>query len=48
MWQREKEWLLSVSSHIVELAPALHTFPDGSEGQVKNLILIRGLLDYNF
>ncbi|XP_058207178.1 rop guanine nucleotide exchange factor 5-like isoform X2 [Rhododendron vialii] len=31
MWQREMEWLLCVSDHIVELIPAWQTFPDGSK-----------------
>ncbi|XP_057458890.1 rop guanine nucleotide exchange factor 7-like isoform X2 [Lotus japonicus] len=29
MWQREMEWLLCVSDHIVELKPTWQTFPDG-------------------
>ncbi|RVW44510.1 Rop guanine nucleotide exchange factor 7 [Vitis vinifera] len=34
MWRRDKEWLLSVSDHIVEFTPAWQKFPDGSEGEV--------------
>ncbi|CAM6045923.1 unnamed protein product [Sphagnum compactum] len=34
IWRREMEWLLSVSDHIVELVPALQTFPDGSTSEV--------------
>ncbi|RDX89773.1 Rop guanine nucleotide exchange factor 5, partial [Mucuna pruriens] len=34
MWQREMEWLLSVSDHIVELIPSWQTFPDGSKLEV--------------
>ncbi|KAI3470801.1 hypothetical protein Pfo_027464 [Paulownia fortunei] len=34
MWQREMEWLLCVSDHIVELIPSWQTFPDGSRLEV--------------
>ncbi|XP_058207177.1 rop guanine nucleotide exchange factor 7-like isoform X1 [Rhododendron vialii] len=34
MWQREMEWLLCVSDHIVELIPAWQTFPDGSKLEI--------------
>ncbi|CAJ2643941.1 unnamed protein product [Trifolium pratense] len=34
MWQREMEWLLSVSDHIVELIPSWQTFPDGKKLEV--------------
>lgn len=34
MWQREMEWLLCVSDHIVELIPSWQTFPDGSKLEV--------------
>ncbi|KAK7305816.1 hypothetical protein VNO77_43728 [Canavalia gladiata] len=34
MWQREMEWLVSVSDHIVELIPSWQTFPDGSKLEV--------------
>ncbi|GAB4833883.1 Rop guanine nucleotide exchange factor 7 [Ancistrocladus abbreviatus] len=34
MWQREMEWLLSVSDHIVEMIPTSQTFPDGSKLEV--------------
>ncbi|PSR93155.1 Rop guanine nucleotide exchange factor like [Actinidia chinensis var. chinensis] len=34
MWQREMEWLLCVSDHIVELKPSWQTFPDGSKLEV--------------
>lgn len=34
MWQREMEWLLCVSDHIVELIPTWQTFPDGSKLEV--------------
>ncbi|CAK9171817.1 unnamed protein product [Ilex paraguariensis] len=34
MWQREMEWLLSVSDHIVELTPSCQTFPDGRKLEV--------------
>lgn len=40
MWQREMEWLLSVSEHIVELIPSWQTFPDGNRLEV---ILVRFL-----
>jgi hypothetical protein len=40
MWQREMEWLLSVSDHIVELVPALQTFPDGSTLEVRMTQLV--------
>ncbi|CAK9135683.1 unnamed protein product [Ilex paraguariensis] len=36
MWQREMEWLLCVSDHIVELIPSWQTFPDGSKLEVMN------------
>jgi len=35
MWQREVEWLVSVSDYIVELMPSWQTFPDGSKLEVK-------------
>ncbi|XP_058751782.1 rop guanine nucleotide exchange factor 7-like isoform X2 [Vicia villosa] len=34
MWQREMEWLLCVSDHIVEFKPSWQTFPDGSKFEV--------------
>ncbi|TKY49663.1 Rop guanine nucleotide exchange factor 7 [Spatholobus suberectus] len=34
MWQREMEWVVSVSDYIVELMPSWQTFPDGSQGIV--------------
>ncbi|KAJ7543624.1 hypothetical protein O6H91_09G045600 [Diphasiastrum complanatum] len=34
MWQREMEWLLSVTDHIVELVPTWQSFPDGSSLEV--------------
>nr|DAD26574.1 TPA_asm: hypothetical protein HUJ06_028042 [Nelumbo nucifera] len=34
MWQREMEWLLCVSDHIVELASSWQTFPDGRKIEV--------------
>ncbi|KAK2432842.1 rop guanine nucleotide exchange factor [Trifolium repens] len=34
MWQREMEWLLCVSDHIVEFKPTWQTFPDGSKFEV--------------
>lgn len=34
MWQREMEWLLCVSDHIVELIPSWQTFPGGSKLEV--------------
>ncbi|KAL3838474.1 hypothetical protein ACJIZ3_023065 [Penstemon smallii] len=34
MWQREMEWLLCVSDHIVELLPSWQTFPDGKKLEV--------------
>ncbi|KAJ8535450.1 hypothetical protein K7X08_023170 [Anisodus acutangulus] len=34
MWQREMEWLVSVSDHIVELKPSWQTFPDGTKLEV--------------
>ncbi|XP_014494723.1 rop guanine nucleotide exchange factor 5 [Vigna radiata var. radiata] len=34
MWQREVEWLVSVSDYIVELMPSWQTFPDGSKLEV--------------
>ncbi|KAK4487427.1 hypothetical protein RD792_005938, partial [Penstemon davidsonii] len=34
MWQREMEWLLCVSDHIVELIPSWQTFPDGKKLEV--------------
>ncbi|XP_054784433.1 rop guanine nucleotide exchange factor 7-like [Prosopis cineraria] len=34
MWRREMEWFLSVSDHIVELAPIWQTSPDGSKVEV--------------
>ncbi|XP_027335936.1 rop guanine nucleotide exchange factor 5-like isoform X1 [Abrus precatorius] len=34
MWQREMEWLVCVSDHIVELIPSWQTFPDGSKLEV--------------
>eukprot|EP00271_Cylindrocystis_brebissonii_P018462 TRINITY_DN5238_c0_g1_i1.p1 TRINITY_DN5238_c0_g1~~TRINITY_DN5238_c0_g1_i1.p1 ORF type:complete len:782 (+),score=156.08 TRINITY_DN5238_c0_g1_i1:646-2991(+) len=34
VWRREMEWLLCVSDHIVELVPAWHTAPDGTEREV--------------
>ncbi|KAH1123377.1 hypothetical protein J1N35_006537 [Gossypium stocksii] len=34
MWQREIEWLLCVSDHIVELVPSFQTFPDGTKLEV--------------
>ncbi|TKY47489.1 Rop guanine nucleotide exchange factor 5 [Spatholobus suberectus] len=34
MWQREMEWLVSVSDYIVELMPSWQTFPDGSKLEV--------------
>ncbi|ONK62162.1 uncharacterized protein A4U43_C07F1030 [Asparagus officinalis] len=34
MWQREMDWLLCVSDHIVELTPSWQTFPDGSKLEV--------------
>jgi hypothetical protein len=40
MWQREMEWLLSVSDHIVELVPTLQTFPDGSTSEVRMTQLV--------
>jgi hypothetical protein len=35
MWQREMEWLLCVSNHIVEFKPTWQTFPDGSKFEVQ-------------
>jgi hypothetical protein len=35
MWQREMEWLLSVSDYIVELVPTRQRFPDGSTLEVR-------------
>lgn len=35
MWQREMEWLVSVSDHIVELIPSWQTFPDGKKLEVN-------------
>ena len=35
MWQREMEWLVSVSDYIVELMPSWQTYPDGSKLEVK-------------
>ena len=35
MWQREMDWLLCVSDHIVELVPTWQTFPDGTRLEVK-------------
>lgn len=34
MWQREMEWLLCVSDHIVEFIPSCQTFPDGTKLEV--------------
>ncbi|CAL5210939.1 unnamed protein product [Lathyrus oleraceus] len=34
MWQREMEWLLCVSDHIVEFKPSWQTFPDGRKFEV--------------
>ncbi|KAI9116172.1 hypothetical protein K1719_013102 [Acacia pycnantha] len=34
MWRREMEWFLSVSDHIVELAPTWQTSPDGTNVEV--------------
>lgn len=34
MWQREMEWLLCVSDHIVEFKPTWQTFPDGRRFEV--------------
>ncbi|XP_057980196.1 rop guanine nucleotide exchange factor 7 [Malania oleifera] len=34
MWQREMDWLLCVSDHIVELIPSWQTFPDGTKLEV--------------
>ncbi|OAY77217.1 Rop guanine nucleotide exchange factor 5 [Ananas comosus] len=34
MWQREMEWLICVSDHIVEFLPTWQTFPDGSKLEV--------------
>ncbi|KAK3028595.1 hypothetical protein RJ639_039938 [Escallonia herrerae] len=34
MWQREMEWLICVSDHIVELIPSWQTFSDGSKLEV--------------
>lgn len=34
MWQREMEWLLCASDHVVELAGAWQTGPDGEEREV--------------
>ncbi|XP_051130572.1 rop guanine nucleotide exchange factor 7-like isoform X2 [Andrographis paniculata] len=34
MWQKEMQWLLCVSDHIVELVPDFQTFPDGSKLEV--------------
>ncbi|GKD61183.1 Rop guanine nucleotide exchange factor 1, partial [Tanacetum coccineum] len=34
MWQREMDWLLSVSDSIVELVPAVQKFPDGGTYEV--------------
>ncbi|KAF7816378.1 Rop guanine nucleotide exchange factor 5 [Senna tora] len=34
MWQKEMEWLLHVSDHIVELIPSWQTLPDGSKLEV--------------
>ncbi|KAG4989766.1 hypothetical protein JHK85_032749 [Glycine max] len=34
MWQREMEWLVSVSDYIVELMPSWQTYPDGSKLEV--------------
>ncbi|EYU35264.1 hypothetical protein ABFS82_06G128600 [Erythranthe guttata] len=33
-WQREMEWLLCVSDHIVEFTPSWQTFPDGTRLEV--------------
>ncbi len=35
MWQREMEWLLSVSDYIVELVPKRQRFPDGTTLEVR-------------
>ncbi|PIN18722.1 hypothetical protein CDL12_08602 [Handroanthus impetiginosus] len=34
IWQREMDWLLCVSDHIVELIPSWQTFPDGNRLEV--------------
>ncbi|CAK8575666.1 unnamed protein product [Lathyrus sativus] len=34
MWQRETEWLVSISDHIVELIPSWQTVPDGKKLEV--------------
>lgn len=34
MWQREMEWLLCVSDHIVEMIPSWQTIPDGTKLEV--------------
>ncbi|XP_019418055.1 PREDICTED: rop guanine nucleotide exchange factor 5-like isoform X1 [Lupinus angustifolius] len=36
MWQREMEWFVSVSDHIVELIPSWQTCPDGSKVEVMS------------
>nr|GMD50882.1 rop guanine nucleotide exchange factor 5-like [Ipomoea batatas] len=36
LWQREMDWLVAVSDHIVELIPSWQTFPDGSRLEVMN------------
>jgi hypothetical protein len=35
MWQREMEWLLCVSDHIVDFKPTWQTFPNGSKFEVQ-------------
>lgn len=37
MWEREMEWFISVSDHIVELAPTWQTLPDGTKREVQFL-----------